>query len=222
MMKIITREEAASQIKDGMTIMVGGFLSNGTPEGLMDVMVEKGVKDLTIIANDGGTPGTGIAKLIAAGLVKKLIATHIGMNPQVGQFMNEGKLEVALVPQGSMAEKIRAGGAGLGGILTKTGLGTEVMTGKDIVVVDGEKFLLETPLHADLALIRGSFIDELGNTIYKGTTQNFNPLMATAADTVIAEAETIVPAGSLNGEHIHTPSIFVDYVVSFAGGDAND
>lgn len=212
-MKIITREEAASHIADGMTIMVGGFLSCGTPETLMDLIVKKQIKNLTIIANDGGTAGTGIAKLIAAGLVKKLIATHIGMNPQVGQLMNEGALIVRLIPQGTLAEQIRAGGSGLGGILTKTGLGTGVMAGKRVISVDGEDYLLEKPMRADLALIRGSAVDELGNIVYKGTTQNFNPLMAAAADTVIAEANTMVKTGSLRGECIHTPCIFVDYVV---------
>lgn len=218
-MEIITKQEAVSYIKDGMTLMVGGFLSNGTPEELMDAIVEKKVKNLTIIANDGGTASTGVAKLIAAGLVKKLIATHIGMNPMVGQLMNEKKLEVELVPQGSMAEKIRAGGAGLGGVLTKTGLGTDVEKGKQIVVIDDQEYLLEKPLHADMALIRGSVVDQLGNIIYKGTTQNFNPLMATAADIVIVQAQTIVP--TMKGEEIHTPSIFVDYVISPLGGESN-
>lgn len=212
-MKIITREAAASHITDGMTIMVGGFLSCGTPETLMDLIVKKQIKNLTIIANDGGTPGIGIAKLIAAGLVKKLIATHIGMNPQVGRLMHEGALIVELIPQGTLAEQIRAGGAGLGGVLTRTGLGTDVMAGKKVISVDGEDYLLEKPMRADLALIRGSAVDELGNIVYKGTTRNFNPLMAAAADTVIAEAETVVKTGSLSGECIHTPCIFVDYVV---------
>lgn len=213
MNKLVTVNEAVAHIKDGMTIMVGGFLSHGTPELLMDAIVINGIKDLTVIANDGGTPGTGVAKLIAAGLVKKLIATHIGMNPQVGQMMNEGTLEVELVPQGTMAERIRAAGAGLGGVLTKTGLGTDVAEGKEIVMVDGEAYLLEKPLQADVALIRGSIMDETGNATYKGTTQNFNPAMATAAALVIAEAGELVPVGSLAGEQVITPGIFVDYIV---------
>lgn len=212
-MKMTTAQEAVSHIKDGMTVMIGGFLSNGTPEILMDAIVEKGIKDITVIANDGGTPGTGIAKLVAAGLVKKLIATHIGMNPQVGQKMNEGILEVELVPQGTMAERIRAGGAGLGGVLTQTGLGTEVSNGKEIITVDGKDYLLEKPLHADVSLLRGSIVDEDGNIFYKGTTRNFNPLMAAAANLVIAAAEEIVPAGGISGECIATPGIFVDYIV---------
>lgn len=205
--------EAVRMISDGATLMIGGFMSNGTPEILMDALVESGVKDLTVIANDTGTPGTGIAKLIAAGAVKKLIATHIGLNPQTGQLMNEGKLDVTLVPQGTLAEQIRAGGAGLGGVLTPTGLGTAVSEGKETIKVDGKEYLLEKPIRADFALLRGSVVDESGNTIYMGTTRNFNPLMATAADTVIVAAEQIVPMGEIQPEYIMTPGIFVDYIV---------
>lgn len=212
-MKKITAQQAAEFVKDGMTVMVGGFMSNGTPQILMDALVAKGVKDLTIIANDSGTPGDGIGKLIAAGAVKKLIASHIGLNPQTGQLMNEGVVEVCLVPQGTLAEQIRATGAGLGGVLTPTGLGTEVAAGKETVTVDGREFLLEKPLRADVALLRGSIIDEDGNIFYRGTTRNFNPMMATAADIVIAAAEQMVPAGGIRGENIATPGIFVDYVV---------
>lgn len=212
-MKKITAQQAAEFVKDGMTVMVGGFMSNGTPQILMDALVAKGVKNLTIIANDSGTPGDGIGKLIAAGAVKKLIASHIGLNPQTGQLMNEGVVEVCLVPQGTLAEQIRAAGAGLGGVLTPTGLGTEVAAGKQTVTVDGTEFLLEKPLRADVALLRGSVIDEDGNIFYKGTTRNFNPMMATAAEIVIAAAEQIVPAGGIQGENVATPGIFVDYVV---------
>lgn len=212
-MKKITAQQAAEFVKDGMTVMVGGFMSNGTPQILMDALVAKGVKDLTIIANDSGTPGDGIGKLIAAGAVKKLIASHIGLNPQTGQLMNEGVVEVCLVPQGTLAEQIRAAGAGLGGVLTPTGLGTEVAAGKQTITVDGKQFLLEKPLRADVALLRGSVVDEDGNIFYKGTTRNFNPMMATAADIVIAAAEQMVPAGGIPGENIVTPGIFVDYVV---------
>lgn len=212
-MKKITAQQAAEFVKDGMTVMIGGFMSNGTPQILMDALVAKGVKNLTVIANDSGTPGDGIGKLIAAGAVKKLIASHIGLNPQTGQLMNEGVIEVCLVPQGTLAEQIRAAGAGLGGVLTPTGLGTEVAAGKQTVTVDGREFLLEKPLRADVALLRGSVIDEDGNIFYKGTTRNFNPMMATAADVVIAAAEQIVPAGDIQGENVVTPGIFVDYVV---------
>ena len=213
MAQMIGAAQAADMIKDGMTVMIGGFMSNGTPEILMDAIVEKGIKNLTVIANDTGTPGTGIGKLIAAGAVKKLIATHIGLNPMTGQLMNEGTLAVTLVPQGTLAEQIRAGGAGLGGVLTPTGLGTDVANGKEVITVDGKPYLLERPLRADVALIRGSVVDQVGNVFYKGTTRNFNPMMATAADVVIAAAEALVPAGDIPGESIVTPGIFVDYIV---------
>lgn len=213
MAKRIGAAQAAEMVKDGMTVMIGGFMSNGTPEIIMDALVAKGVKGLTVIANDAGTPNAGIGKLIAAGAVKKLIASHIGLNPQAGKLMNEGALEITLTPQGTLAEQIRSGGAGLGGVLTPTGLGTDVAKGKQIVEVDGRSFLLEKPLRADVALLRGSVVDESGNVIYKGTTRNFNPMMATAADVVIVAAETLVPTGGIDGENIVTPGIFVDYIV---------
>lgn len=215
--KTITAKEAVSFIHDGMTLMIGGFMSNGTPEILMDALVEKGVRGLTVIANDSGTPGTGIGKLIEAGAVKKLIASHIGLNPLTGQLMNEGKLEVVLVPQGTLAEQIRAGGAGLGGVLTPTGLGTGVAEGKDVITVDGKVYLLEKPLKADAALLRASVADENGSLFYKGTTRNFNPMMATAAELVIAAAEEIVPVGGIAAENIATPGIFIDYIVGGEG-----
>lgn len=212
-MKEITAKKAAEFVKDGMTVMIGGFMSNGTPEILMDALVEKGVRNLTVIANDTGIPGTGVAKLVAAGVIKKLIASHIGLNPQTGQLMNEGKMEVILVPQGTLAEQIRAGGAGLGGVLTPTGLGTDVAKCKETIVVDGREFLLEKPIRADIALLRGSEMDVDGNIYYAGTTRNFNSLMATAADVVIAAAPKISPKGSIQAECVMTPGIFVDYIV---------
>lgn len=212
-MKKITVQEAAALINDGAVLMIGGFMSNGTPEVLIDALIEKGIKNLTVIANDSGTPGTGIGRLVKAGAVGKLITSHIGLNPLTGQLMNEGKMEVKLVPQGTLAEQIRAGGAGLGGVLTPTGLGTEVQEGKEVVEVDGQKYLLEKALKADFALIRASVADEKGNIYYKASTRNFNPLMAMAAHTVIAAAESIVPAGGIAPEHVVTPGIFVDYLV---------
>lgn len=212
-MKIVSPQEAVAAINDGAVIMIGGFMSNGTPEVLIDALIEKDVKNLTVIANDGGTLETGIGRLIKHGSVSKLIASHIGLNPMVGQLMNEKKMEVQLVPQGTLAEQIRAGGAGLGGILTPTGLGTEIQMGKEIIDVEGEKFLLEKPLKADFALLRASLADEKGNLFYKATTRNFNPLMATAAKTVIAAAEEIIPVGDIQAEAIATPGIFVDYLV---------
>ncbi len=214
--KIITAEQAADMIKDGSTVMIGGFMSCGTPEVLMDAVVKKGVKEISVIANDGGTGGdkvTGIGKLIAAKLVKKITASHIGLNKDVAAQMNAGELEVELVPQGSLAEKIRAGGAGLGGVLTPTGIGTEVAKGKQTIVLEGKEYLIEMPLHADVALIRGSIVDKSGNVFYNKTTRNFNLMMATAADLVIVAAEKIVEVGEIDPNCVMTPNIFVDYIV---------
>jgi acetate CoA/acetoacetate CoA-transferase alpha subunit len=213
MAKQIDAAEAVRMIPDGATLMIGGFMSNGTPEILMDALVEKGIKNLTVIANDAGTTGTGIGKLIAAGAVRKIVASHIGLNPMAGQMMGEGKLEVDLVPQGTLIEQIRAGGAGLGGVLTPTGLGTDVAVGKKVVRIDGRDFLLEKPMRADFALLRGSIADEGGNVFYKGTTRNFNPVIAMAADVVICAAEQLVPQGEIPAESVATPGIFVDYIV---------
>lgn len=214
--KIITAEQAADMIKDGSTVMIGGFMSCGTPEVLMDAVVKKGVKEISVIANDGGTGGdkvTGIGKLIAAKLVKKITASHIGLNKDVAAQMNAGELEVELVPQGSLAEKIRAGGAGLGGVLTPTGVGTEVAEGKQTIVLEGKEYLIEMPLHAEVALIRGSIVDKSGNVFYNKTTRNFNLMMATAADLVIVAAEKIVEVGEIDPNCVMTPNIFVDYIV---------
>lgn len=214
MKKRITADKAMEFIHDGSVLMIGGFLSNGTPERLMDAIVKKGYKNLTVISNDSGlNEKTGIGKLISAGLVKKIITSHIGTNPETGRQMSEGTLEVTLVPQGTLAERIRAGGSGLGGVLTPTGVGTEVAEGKETVNIHGEEYLLELPLKADVALIRGSVVDEDGNIYYDGTTKNFNPLMAQAAEVVIAGAEKIVSAGEINPNHVMTPKILVDYIV---------
>ena len=212
-MKQVSPQEAVASINDGAIIMIGGFMSNGTPEILIDALIEKDLKNLTIIANDGGTLDTGIGRLIKTGAVSRLIASHIGLNPLTGQLMNEGKMEVQLVPQGTLAEQIRAGGAGLGGVLTPTGLGTEIEAGKQVIDVDGKSFILEKPLKAEYALIRASIADEKGNLFYRATTRNFNPMMATAAETVIAAAEEIVPVGDIQAESVATPGIFVDFLV---------
>lgn len=213
MSKLISATEAAAKIKDGMTVMIGGFLGHGAPNKILDEVAKSGVKDLTIICNDGSVPGVGLAKVISNGQVKKLIATHIGLNPEVGQKMNSGEIEVTLVPQGSMAEKVRAGGAGLGGVLTPTGFGTIVAEGKQVLELEGRKYLLEMPLHADVALINGYNIDKAGNVWYKGTNRNFNVVMATAADLVIAEADNVVEIGTIEPENVVTQSILVDYIV---------
>ena len=211
--KIIDIDTFKTLLKDDMSIMVGGFAGCGVPEILIQAIVESNVKNLTIISNDSTHPGEGVSLLIANNQVKKLIASHIGMNPQTGEKYNAGELEVQLVPQGTLAEAIRAAGAGLGGVLTKTGIGTEVEEGKEKIVIDGEEYLIEKPIHADLAVIRGSVVDEFGNTTYKGTTRNFNPLMARAADMVVVAAEQIVEMGAIEKESIVTPGIFVDYIV---------
>ena len=212
MNKLISYTEAAAKVKDGMTLMIGGFLGHGTPEGIIDELVKAGAKDLTIIVNDTSFPDKGCGRLIANGQVARVITSHIGTNPSSLQQMLGGTLQVEFCPQGSLAERIRCGGSGLGGVLTATGLGTEVAQGKQIIAVNGKEYLLETPLRADVALIHASLGDENGNLVYRGTMQNFNPVMAMAADTVIAQIDEIVPVGEINPEQVHTPHIFVDYM----------
>jgi acetate CoA/acetoacetate CoA-transferase alpha subunit len=211
--KIVSVSEAISKVKDGMTIMCGGFLGLGAPNKVLLALSKTGVKNLTVICNDGSKPGLGLALLISNGQVKKLIATHIGVNPEVGKKMNAGEMAVTLVPQGTLAEVIRAGGAGLGGVLTPTGFGTIIAEGKQTVVVDGKNYLLEKPMHADIALINGCKVDKAGNVWYKGITRNFNVVMATAADTVIVEADNVVEIGEIEPENVVTQSILVDYIV---------
>lgn len=213
MSKIITVDEAVSHIHDGMTIMFGGFLGNGSAVKIIEGIAKKGVKDLILIGNDTAYPNQAIGMLIANKQVKKLIASHIGTNADTIQQFNDKELEIEFVPQGTLAERIRCGGAGLGGVLTQTGLGTIVADGKRIIEIDGKEYLLEMPLHADVALIGASICDEMGNCIYKGTSQNFNPTMATAADLVIVETKELVPTGSIPMEQIHTPGVYVDYIV---------
>jgi len=208
--------EAVAPVKDGAVIMVGGFMACGTPEILIGALVKKGVKNLTVICNDGGWPDRGVGRLIAAGQVRRLIASHVGLNPEVARRSNTGveadRLDLVLVPQGTLAERIRAGGAGLGGILTPTGVGTIIAEDKHIINIGGRDFLLETPLRADFALIRASKIDTFGNTIFYGTTKNFNPLMATAADYVIAGACEIVETGSIDPDAVHLSGIFINAI----------
>ncbi len=181
MNKLIDKQRFLSLLRDDMTIMVGGFMANGAPETLINLVVKSGVQNITLISTDTAIPNKGVSKLIASKQVSKLLASHIGLNPETGVQMNQGSLDVELVPQGTLAERIRSGGAGLGGVLTKTGLGTIVAEGKQTLAIGGEEYLLELPLKADLALIRGSKIDSKGNIFYNKTTRNFNSLMATAA-----------------------------------------
>ena len=213
MSKFISIEEAVSKVKDGMTIMVGGFLANGTPNKIVDALAKSGVKNLTLICNDTAYPDKGVGQLIANKQVKKLFVSHIGTNPHTSEQMNSGELEIEFCPQGSLAERVRAGGCGLGGILTQTGMGTIVAEGKQIVNVDGKDYLLEKPLRADIALVGASLGDKAGNLVYRGTSQNFNPLMAYAADLVIAEINELVEVGEIAAENVKTPSIMVDFII---------
>lgn len=213
MSKVVSVEKIKELFKDNMTIMIGGFLACGTSETLIDALVESGAKNLTIIGNDTSFVDKGIGKLIVNNQVKKVIASHIGTNPETGRLMSEGKLDVELSPQGTLIERVRAGGFGLGGILTETGVGTLVEKGKEKIIVNGVEYLLELPIRADIALVKGSVVDAFGNTKYKGTTKNFNPMIAMASDLVIVEAETLVEAGSLNKDMIMTPGVLVDYIV---------
>lgn len=213
MSKFISVNAAADMIHDGMTVMVGGFLGVGNPIALIDALVEKGVKDLTIICNDTAYPEVGVGKLITNHQVKNLIATHIGTNNNTIDQMNSGELHVTLQPQGTLAEQIRAAGAGLGGVLTPTGLGTIVENGKQKLTIDGKEYLLEKPIRADIAIIGANICDESGNLVYKGTSQNFCPMMAAAADVVIVEPQEIVKTGDIAPENVKTPGIFVDYII---------
>lgn len=216
MPKFVSVKEAASQVKDGMTVMIGGFLGCGNPHHIIDEIVKSGAKNLTIIANDSPKTGYGLAQLIDNGQVKRLIASHVGMNQNVADQMNAGKLEVNLVPQGSLAEMVRAGGGGLGGIITPTGLATPVEEspwthGK--ITIDGKEYLVMKPLHADIALLEAHTVDKAGNCWFKGTTRNFNDLMAMAADTVIVEANNVVEIGKIEPENVMAQGILVKYVV---------
>ncbi|MGB5988405.1 MAG: CoA transferase subunit A [Marinifilaceae bacterium] len=212
--KSLSINAVISKVKDGMTLMIGGFLANGTPETIIDALVESGVKNLTIIANDTSFPDRGLGKLVANKQVKKMITSHIGTNPATAAQLNAKELEIEFVPQGTLAERVRAGGSGLGGVLTQTGLGTIVAEGKQVINVAGKDYLLETPLRADIAFIGASVSDAQGNLVYKGTSKNFNPLMAMAADTVIVEAKEMVEVGSIAVEQVHTPAIFVDHILA--------
>jgi len=211
--KVVDIDEVMKHINDGITIMIGGFMGVGTPEIIIDAIVKKGVRDLTIISNDTAFPDRGLGKLIVNKQVKKVITSHIGLNPETGRQMNANELEVELVPQGTLVEQIRCGGAGIGGFLTQTGAGTVAERGKQKIEVDGKEYILELPLRANVALIRGSIVDKQGNIFYSGSTRNFNPIVATAADTVLVGAEKIVEAGELNPNYVMTPGIFVDFIV---------
>ena len=206
-------EAAAAMIPDGASLLIGGFMGVGTPDRLIDALVERGARDLTVIANDTAMPGKGIGKLISAGAVARLITSHIGLNPETQAKMIAGDIEVELVPQGTLVERIRAAGMGLGGVLTPTGLSTEVEIGKQVVEVEGRRYLLETPLRADFALLAAWQADYVGNLSYLLTAHNFNPVMALAGRTVIAEPESIVPVGVIPPDAVKTPGVLVDHLL---------
>jgi len=213
MAEIISVDEAVNKIQDKMTIMVGGFISCGYPEQIVEAIVRKGVKELTLISNDTGVLGDNMSQLIVQRCVKKLIATHIGTNKETGRQMSAGEMEVKLTPQGTFAEQIRAAGAGLGGVLTPTGIGTVIEEGKQKVIVDGTEYLLEKPLRAEVALLKAYKADKAGNLVYRGSARNFNPLMAMAADVVMVQADHIVEVGEIDPNDVVTPGIFVDYLI---------
>ena len=217
-MKTISCAAAVQMIPDGATLMIGGFMGVGTPERLIDELVRQGKRNLIVIANDNSVPGRGIGKLVDAGLISRTIVSHIGLNPETQRQMIAGSMAVDLVPQGTLIERIRAGGCGLGGVLTPTGVGTLVEEGKQRIDLNGKRYLLETALRADFALINAFLADYLGNLSYALTARNFNPVIAMAADTTIVTAEHIVPVGLISPDHVVTPGPLVDYLVANANG----
>ncbi|MEY4748753.1 MAG: hypothetical protein RIQ60_967 [Pseudomonadota bacterium] len=214
MSKTIKAADAVARIPDGAVLMIGGFMGVGTAHRLVDELVRQGKRDLTLIANDTAKPGVGIGKLISARLVRRVIVSHIGTNPETQAQMIAGQIEVELVPQGTLAERVRAGGFGLGGFLTPTGVGTVVAEGKRVIEVDGRAYLLELPLHADFALVNARQADHIGNLSYALTARNFNPLIAMAADVVLAEAQEIVPVGVIPPDAVMTPSVVVTHLIA--------
>jgi acetate CoA/acetoacetate CoA-transferase alpha subunit len=213
-MQTVSVEQSVAMIPDGATVMIGGFMAVGTPERVIDEIVRQKKRDLTLITNDTAVPGRGVGKIIGAKLARKVIASHIGLNPETQRQMMAGELEVELTPQGTLAECIRAGGYGLGGILTPTGLGTPVEDRKQKVEVNGKSYLLEAALRANFALVQAFLADYIGNLSYALTARNFNPVMAMAADTVIVSADNIVPIGVISPDHVVTPAPIVDYLIT--------
>ncbi|WP_301102989.1 acetate CoA-transferase subunit alpha [Propionivibrio sp.] len=211
--KRVSYEQLRLRFHDGMSILFGGFMGCGTPDGIVRDLLDSGVRDLTIIGNDTACADTGIGILVAKRRVRKVIASHIGTNPETGRQMIAGELEVELVPQGTLAERIRCGGAGLGGVLTPTGVGTIVEEGKTKLSFDGVEYLVERPLRADLAILKAHRADDKGNLVYRRAARNFNPLMALAADFVVAEVDEIVCAGEIDPELVMTPGILVNALI---------
>ena len=212
--KAASVEEALTHIRNGQTIMLSGFTNVGSPNKFIVKMAEAGITDIDLISNDAGNDHTdGVGTLICQHRVRRLTASHVGLNPKVAEQMNDGTLEVVLVPQGTLAERIRCGGTGLGGVLTPTGIGTVVAEGKQVIQVDGRDYLLEKPLHAEVAVVKAWKADTSGNLVYRRAGRNFNPLMAMAADFVIAEVEELVEVGQLDPDEVMTPGVCVDLVV---------
>jgi acetate CoA/acetoacetate CoA-transferase alpha subunit len=207
-------EQTLAAVQDGHTVMVGGFGVPGTPFTLIDGLLARGVRDMTLVKNDANEPGMGISKLLEAGRVKTLIASHLGLNPTAMAMMNRGEIDVELYPQGILAEKIRAGGAGLIGILTDIGIDTILREHRQIVTVEGREAILEPSLRADIALIHAATADRAGNLLFAKSARNFSPLMAMAAERVIVEAETVVPIGAIDPDGVHLPAAFVDHIVT--------
>src|SRR5262245_17155738 len=213
-MQTVSLEQSVAMMPNGARLMIGGCMGVGTPDRITDEILRQKKRDLTVIANDTAMPRKGIGKLVEAKLLRKAIVSHIGLNPETQRQMMTGELEVELVPQGTLIERIRAGGHGLGGILTQTGIGTPVESGKQRIEVNGKTYLLELALRADFALVHAFIADYLGNLSYALTARNFNPIIAMAADTVIANADNIVPVGVVSPDHVATPAPVVDYLVS--------
>lgn len=211
MAKVITSDEAAAMVNDGDTILVGGFLAVGSPETICDALVRKNVKDLTLICNDTGWPDKGVGKLIMNKQFKKVYASHLGTNRETGRQMSEGELEVELNPQGTLIERIRSGGMGLGGFYTPTGVGTPVAEGKEVRVINGREMLFETPLRGKIAFLKAFIGDKKGNLRYQATGRNFNPEIAFAADIVVAEVDHLVDF--MDPDDVITPGVLVDYIV---------
>ncbi|MGO8740694.1 CoA transferase subunit A [Rhodoblastus sp.] len=213
MKQALSPKDAANMIPDGAVLMIGGFMGVGSPHRIIEALVEAGRKNLTIIGNDAGRANYGIGRLFHEGRARKLVASHIGLNPEVQKAMIDGEIEVELVPQGTLAERIRAAGFGLGGVLTKTALGTIAAEGQKVIDIDGEPWLYAPPLRADFALLHADRADYNGNLVYQLTATNFNPVMATAATTVICESREILPVGMISPDHVNTPGVLVDYLI---------
>jgi acetate CoA/acetoacetate CoA-transferase alpha subunit len=212
--KTIKVADAVARIPDGAVVMIGGFMGVGTPRRLVDELVRQGKKGLTVIANDTARPGVGIGKLITARQVRRVIVSHIGTNPETQAQLIAGQIEAELVPQGTLAERVRAGGFGLGAVVTPTGVGTVVAEGKRTIEIEGRQFLLEMPLRADFALVNARQADHIGNLSYALTARNFNPLIAMAADVVLVEPQEIVPVGVIPPDDVMTPSVVVTHIIA--------